>query len=59
MANKHHRIYCVEVVLSGLGHGGFWFFVLIWFPSMGEIKIMCDMYMDEAGIPMLVIMSKE
>ena len=34
-------------------------FVLIWFPSMGEIQIMCDMYMDEAGIPMLVTMSKE
>ena len=26
---------------------------------MGEIKIMCDMYMDEVGIPMLVTMSKE
>ena len=34
-------------------------FVLIWFPSMGEIKIMCDMYIDEEGIPMLVMMSKE
>ena len=26
---------------------------------MGEIQRMCDMYMDEAGIPMLVTMSKE
>ena len=34
-------------------------FVLIWFPSMGEIQKMCDMYMDEVGIPMLVTMSKE
>ena len=25
---------------------------------MGEIQIMCDMYMDEVGIPMLVTMSK-
>ena len=34
-------------------------FVLIWFPSMGEIQIMCDTYMDEVGISMLVTMSKE
>ena len=34
-------------------------FVLVWFPSMGEIQIMCDMDMDEVGIPMLVTMSKE
>ena len=59
MAYRHHRICCGEVVLLGLGHGGFWFFVLIWFPSMGEIQIMCDMYMDEADIPMLVTMSKK
>ena len=26
---------------------------------MGEIQIMCDMYMKEVGIPMLVTMSKE
>ena len=26
---------------------------------MDEIHIMCDMYMDEAGIPMLVTMPKE
>ena len=26
---------------------------------MGEIQRICDMYMDEAGIPMLIIMSKE
>ena len=59
MADGHHRICCVEVVLLGLGHGGFWFFVLILFPSMGEIQIMCDMYMDKVGIPMLVKMSKQ
>ena len=34
-------------------------FVLIWFPSMGEIKLMCDMYMDKEGIPMLVTMSNK
>ena len=58
MADKHHRICCVEVVLPGLGHGGFWIFVLIWFPSIGEIQIMCDMYVDEFGIPMLMTMLK-
>ena len=55
-ADGHHRIF--------LGRGGaswaraWWLlvFVLIWFPSMGEIQIMCDMYMDEASIPMLVTM---
>ena len=26
---------------------------------MGEIQIICDMYVDEAGIPMLITMSKE
>ena len=43
------------------GAGAWWLlvFVLIWFPSMGEIQIMCDMYMDKVGIPMLVTMSKE
>ena len=51
MADGHHRICCREVVLPGLGHGGFCFlYLLIWFPSMGEIQIMCDMYMDEVGI---------
>ena len=59
MAEKHHKIFCQEVVLSGLGHGGFLVFVLIWFPSMGEIQIMCDMCMDKEGIPMLMTMSKE
>ena len=51
MVDGHHRICWIDVVLLGLGHCGFWFFVLIWFPSMGEIQIMCDMYMDEAGSP--------
>ena len=59
MVDEHHRICCVEVVLPVIGHGGFFIFVLIWFPSMGEIQIMHDMYMDKAGIPMLVTMSKE
>ena len=45
----------------GAWAGAWWLlvFVLIWFPSMGEIQIMCDTYMDEAGISMLVTMSKE
>ena len=45
---------------GSFGVGAWWIlvFVLIWFPSMGEIQIMCDMYMDEAGIPMLVTMLK-
>ena len=59
MANRHHRIF--------LGRGGdswdgaWWIlvFVLIRFPSMGEIQIICDMYMDKEGIPMLVTMPKE
>ena len=59
MVDGHHKIFSGEVVLPRLGHGGFFVFVLIWFPSMGEIQIMCDMYMDEEGIPMLVMMSKE
>ena len=59
MADGHHRICCGEVVLLGAGAGWLLVFVLIWFPSMGEIQIMCDMYMDEAGIPMLMTMSKE
>ena len=33
-------------------------FVLIWFPSMAEIQIIYDMYMDKAGMPMLLTMSK-
>ena len=59
MDDRNHRIFWGEVVLPRLGHGGFWFFILIWFPSMGEIQIMCDMHMEEVGIPMLVTMSKE
>ena len=45
----------------GAWAGAWWLlvFVLIWFPSMGDIQIMCDIYMDEAGIPMLLTMSKE
>ena len=43
------------------GAGAWWLlvFVLIWFPSIGEIQIMCDMYVDEVSIPMFVTMSKE
>ena len=44
---------------SWVGEWWIFVFVLIWFPSMGEIQIMCDMYMDEVGIPMLMTMSKE
>ena len=59
MVNIHHRICCAEVVLPGVGAWWLLVFLLIWFPLMGEIQKMCDMYMDEAGIPMLVTMSKE
>ena len=45
----------------GAWAGAWWLlvFVLIWFPSMGDIQIICYMYMDEEGIPILVTMSKE
>ena len=59
MAGGHHRIFLGR---GGASWDGAWWilvFVLIWFPSMGEIQIMCEMYMDEVGIPMLVTMSKE
>ena len=59
MADKHQRILLCR---GGASEAGAWcilVFVLIWFPSMGEIQIMCDMYMDEVGIPMLMTMSKE
>ena len=58
MADEHHRMLC----RGGASEVGAWWllvFVLIWFPSMGEIQKMCDMYMDEVGIPMLMTMSKE
>ena len=58
MADIHHRIFCRELVLLGAGAWWLLVFVLIWFPSMGEIQIMCDMYMDEAGIPMVMTTSK-
>ena len=44
---------------GGASWAGAWWllvFVLRWFPSMGEIQLMCDMYMDEVGIHMLIIM---
>ena len=59
MANGDYRIFLGR---GGASWAGAWWilvFVLIWFPSIGEIQIMCDMYMDEVGIPMLVTMSKE
>ena len=55
MVDEHHY-------LGGSFWAGAWWilvFVLICFPLMGEIQIMCDMYMEEEGIPMLVTMSKE
>ena len=58
MADGHHRIFWGEVVLPGMRHWLLLVFVLIWFPSVGEIQIKCDMSMDEAVIPMLVTMSK-
>ena len=57
MADGHHRIFLQR---GGASWARAWWllvFVLIWFPSMGEIQIMCDMYLDEVGIPMLVMMS--
>ena len=59
MANKHHRIFLQRGGASWVGVWLLLVFVLIWFPSMGEIQIMCDMYMDEVRIPMFVTMSKE
>ena len=59
MVDGHHRIFLRR---GGASRARAWWilvFVLIWFPSMGEIQIMCDMYMDKVGIPMLVTMSKE
>ena len=59
MANRHHRIFLRR---GGASWDGAWWimvFVLIWFPSKGEIQIMCDMYLDEVSIPMLVMMSNE
>ena len=41
-----------------LNYSGFCFFYY-GFSKMDEIHIMCDIYMDEAGIPMPVTMSKE
>ena len=49
MVDEHHRIFLGR---GGASWAGAWWllvFVLIWFPSMGEIQIMCDMYMDKAG----------
>ena len=59
MADEHHRILLCRGGAFGAGAWLLLVFVLIWFPSMGEIQIMRDMYMDEVGIPTLVTMSKE
>ena len=59
MADGHHRIFLGRGGASWARASWLLVFVLIWFPSMGEIQIMCDMYMDEVGIPMLLTMSKE
>ena len=59
MADGHHMIFLRR---GGTSWDGPWWnlvFVLIWFPSMGEIQIMCDMYLDEVGIPMLIMISNE
>ena len=58
MDDGHHRIFLGRGVASWAGAWWILVFVLIWFPLMGEIQIMCYMYMDEVGIPMLVTMSK-
>ena len=57
-AYEHHRIFLGRGGTSWVGAWWILVFVLIWFPSLVEIQIMCDMYMDEVGIPMLVTMSK-
>ena len=59
MADGHHRIFLTRGGDSWARACRLLVFVLIWFPSMGEIQIMCDIYMDKVGIPMLVTMSKE
>ena len=59
MADGHHRIFLGRGGASWAGEWWLLVFVLIWIPSMDEIQIMCDLYMDNAGIPMLVTMSKE
>ena len=59
MANGHRRIFLRR---GGASWAGAWWllvFILIWFPSMGEIQIICDMYMDKVGITMLITISKE
>ena len=47
-----------EVVLPHSNYDGFWFFIM-GSQKMDELHIMCDMYLDEVGIPILVTMSKE
>ena len=59
MTDEHHRIFFFRGGASGAGAWWILDFILIWFPSLGEIQIMCDVYMDEVGIPMLMTMSKE
>ena len=56
MADGHHRIFLGRGGASWAGARWILVFVLIWFPLMGEIQIMCDMYMDKVGIPMIVTM---
>ena len=51
MADGHHRIFLAR---GGASWARAWWllvFVLIWFPSMGEIQIMCDMYNGKGGHP--------
>ena len=59
MADKHHRIFLGRGGASWVGAWWLLVFVLIWLPLMGEIQIMCDMYMDEVDMPMLVRMSQK
>ena len=47
-----------EVELLRSNYNGFWFFIM-GSQKLDEIHIMCDMYMDEESIPMLITMSKE
>ena len=48
---------CEEATLPCLNHGGFCFFIS-GSHQWVTLDIICDMYMDKVGIPMLIKMSK-
>ena len=58
MVDGHHRVFLGRGGASWVG--AWWLLVFYYgFSKMDEIHIMCGMYMYEAGIPMLITMSKE